>query len=77
MDLGADLDAAPIGKPNVQNDHIGMEVSRERERLVRSSSLSYDAQVVLCIEKGSETFSDESVIVRDQDLDLHRPRPRV
>ena len=73
MDLGTDLDATPIGQPNVQNDHIRMQVSRERERLVRRSSLSHDAQVVLCIEEGSETFSDEPVIVRDQDLDLHRP----
>ena len=75
VDLAADLDAVAIGQPHVEHDHVGTQVPGECECLAPRSRLSHDAQVVLCLEERSETFSDESVIVHDQDLDLHRAPP--
>lgn len=77
MDLGAHLDPVAIGQPDVEHHHVRTEVSREREGFAPCTRLTDDVEVVLRFEERPETFSDESVIVRDQDLDPHRPRSRV
>ena len=65
--LGADLDAAQLGHPQVGQEHVGLDLLGEGERLATVGGEADDLDARVAVEQRRRALAHQAVIVGDED----------
>jgi hypothetical protein len=65
----ADLRAADVGQPRVEENHIGSRANNQLGHLTSQTGLRHDFEVPLGLEQDLQPLAHHLVIVDDQDPD--------
>ena len=75
LHLAADVDAAPVGQPSVEQGDLRRERGDAPQRLGGGPGLADDPEVVVRLEQVDEPAPDDLVVVEQEDRDRRRHLP--
>ena len=72
-DLAANLDPAPVGQTDIEDDDIRLGRRDASQRLGHGPRLPHHDDVAAGLEQGSQTAADDLVVVDQKDAESHDP----
>src|SRR5450755_2041059 len=70
--LSTDFDPAAVGKPNIEDGHMGSKRRDPSLRLSHGRCLAHDGYVVGILQQRSNPGADNLVIIKEKDTNIHR-----
>ena len=70
-DLPADLDAASVGQPDVEDRHIGLQGGDLLQPQLRRGGLTHHLHVLFAFEQRLQSCPDQLVVVEDENANRH------
>ncbi len=76
-DLAADLDAAAVGQPDVENGHVRLRSRNAGEGLGDRPRLAHHLNVLVRFEQGAQPRADDLVVVDEEHAQWHGRHLRI
>ena len=76
LELLGGLNAVLVGHADVEQNHVGVKLLDEAQRLPSVGRLADDLDLRVGSEQGPQASSDDAVVVSDQDADGHTAPPQ-